>query len=289
MRRLSLDIDLESNLGSSEHGSRSTKRLSVDSNLGSSKHGPTRRMSTATDSNHLGSSLHSLSTSRHSFLLRRHSSLGFDMQALGLDDELPNVSLFQLDHKAGRIDGKDIILSTLLFIITTARSSIDIMFGYLQLFPVLKNALEHALARDVTVRVFTNNAETSDLFFMNNIFSESFASLLQMGAKVYVPNKTNSTNLCVHTKSVLVDSRVLLLGSWNCLSFSVFYEEEFSVLLMADEEESEVFMPVKRFNDSLVNTGNFSELVEAPPKVPFPLYVYMNMSKYGRRMVEKGF
>lgn len=217
----------------------------------------------------------------------RASTFAFHMEAID-DNSSSEVSLYQLDHKGGRTDGKDIILSTLLFLVATAKSRIDIMFGYLQLFPVLEEALKQALDRGVEVRVFTNSKDTCDLAFMNNIFQQAFCSLLEMGAKVYVPSESSAKNLCIHTKMLLVDSRALLVGSWNAIGVSVLYEEEFSTVLLGDEE-SATFQRVEMFYDELVEGGYFSQMLEPPPKFSYPFIVKMFMSKWGRRMFEKGF
>ena len=39
------------------------------------------------------------------------------------------VSIVQLDHKAGRVDGQDICLSTLIFLLERAEKAIDLVFG----------------------------------------------------------------------------------------------------------------------------------------------------------------
>ncbi|CAB9529931.1 Cardiolipin synthase 1 [Seminavis robusta] len=147
------------------------------------------------------------------------------------------VSLFQLDHKAGNPEGQDIIFSTLLFLIETAEESIELLFGYFQLLPGLEEAIAGAIARGVKVRLITNSEDTNDLSFENQIFGHALRRVLILGVEVYLPakKKDGSVNYCLHYKMAIMDAKAVLLGSWNCLGFSTFHDDEFS-FVMFDQE-----------------------------------------------------
>ena len=149
-----------------------------------------------------------------------------------------NLSVFQLDHKAGRIDGQDIVLSTLLFLMETSEQQIDLCFGYFQLFPCIESTLKRAIReRNVRVRLFTNSADTNDLFFFTRIFQRSCQKLFEMGVEVYVPPISAGKDFCLHQKMVVVDSKAVLIGSWNCIGTSIYYDSEFSVVLMNNSND----------------------------------------------------
>lgn len=164
-----------------------------------------------------------------------------DMSCLNLGHKC---SLIQIDHKGGNPDGYDIILSTLLFLIETAESSIDLVFGYFQLFPAIDKALERAIARGIKIRLVTNSSTTSDLFFMSQVFRKAFVRLMELGVEIYIPSSDpeqfkEEGKFCLHYKLVLVDHRAALVGSWNCLGTSIFYDDDFGVVLFDQQNNGD--------------------------------------------------
>ena len=126
-----------------------------------------------------------------------------------------DVSVFQLDHKSGDPEGLDIIFSSLLFMIDTATESIDLIFGYFQLFEELDAALTRAAQRGVKIRLVTNSGETNGLSYLNNVFGPALERLLELGAEIYTPRKCDEREFCFHNKVAIADSRAALVGSWN--------------------------------------------------------------------------
>lgn len=207
---------------------------------------------------------------------------------LSLDELDHKVSCFQLDHKAGRVDGLDIIYSSLLFIVETAEATIDLAFGYFQMFDELEKALVRALSRGVKIRVITNSRETNDVYFFNEIFRKAIQRLMEMGIEIYVPSSKNS---CVHYKYVIADSRVLFVGSWNCLGTSVFYDAEFSTVIMQDETSisTDALTTVKVFLEEAISSGIFVRLTKCPDPYAIPFVATLASTKYGRKQIGRGF
>lgn len=211
------------------------------------------------------------------------------LSTFGSSDELSiplapdtNVSMLELDHSAGRVDGEDIVLASLIFLVDQARESVDLVFGYFQLFRPLEAAIERALARGVRVRLFTNSEKTCDIWFIySTVFVHAMSRLLERGVEVYVPSSSANNNSsrqandtkqqsssCLHHKFALVDDHAVLLGSWNCLGVSVFYDAEYSVVLFSEfppaTEEAVVTAPFRRYLNDLLSKGCMERLEEAP-------------------------
>lgn len=193
------------------------------------------------------------------------------------------VSLIQLDHKAGSRDDSDIVLSSLLRMIETAEKSIDLLFGYFQLFPVMRGALTRAVARGVKVRLFTNSRNSNDVYFFNGVFGEAMCHLLEMGAEIWVPQ--DATELCLHYKCALIDSKVMCVGSWNMWGTSIFYDSEFSVIIIAKEE----IKGLTDFIDDLINSNLFTQITERPAEWSFPKFFLWASSKYARNQITRGY
>ena len=171
-----------------------------------------------------------------------------------------NVSVFQLDHKSGDPEGLDIIFSSLLFMIDTAKESLDLYFGYFQLFEELDAALTRAAQRGVKIRLVTNSSGTNGLTYLNNLFCPALERLLELGAKIYTTRKCDEGKICFHNKDVIADSRVALFGSWNCIGTSIFYDSDFSVLLF--DENGGVFTPYRQKIDDLIKVDRLLRVTE---------------------------
>lgn len=198
-----------------------------------------------------------------------------------------DVTLFQLDHKAGRPDGYDIILSTLLFLLETAQTSIDLIFGYFQLFPCLEETLVRAMDRGVKVRLITNSRETNDCFFLNELFRKTFVHLMEIGVDIYIPDG-DKNNFCLHYKTAMIDSRVLLVGSWNSFGISVFYDSEFSVVIFKEDDE-EPFGDFDSFFGDSFEDRRFVLMQTAPGPWKLPMLACLATSKYVHRQVDRGY
>lgn len=63
----------------------------------------------------------------------------------------------------------------------------------------------------------------------------------------------------------LIDSHVLIVGSWNALGTSVFYNAEFTTVLFDEvDSPSKAFAPVEQFVEESIGCGRLVRLVESP-------------------------
>ena len=208
--------------------------------------------------------------------------------------EATHVELVILDHRSGNLAGLDIIYSSLIYLIESATSTIDLVFGYLQLFPHLKVAIDAAIRRGVQIRLFTNSSDTNDVFFYAHLFNSAMEELLDMGAKVYImdanffPDDHIST---AHYKYLTVDNKVVMLGSWNCGGTSIFFDSEVGMILFDTEETpGDLCRPFNEFIDENIANGMFVLLQEKPPPAPplHPLSKFV-LSKETLRNIQRGF
>lgn len=159
-------------------------------------------------------------------------------------DGCNDVTAFQLDHKGGDTAGYDIIFLSLLFLIDTAETSIDLVLGYFQLFEELDVSLTKASERGVKIRLITNSSTTNGMSYMNGNFASALKRLLIIGAEIYTTRDDVGKEFTLHHKLVIADGKAALIGSWNCIGISVFYDSDFSVLVfLANGLDSSVFDP----------------------------------------------
>ena len=164
--------------------------------------------------------------------------------ARALLDGCNDVTVFQLDHKGGDTAGYDIIFLSLLFLIDTVETSIDLVFGYFQLFEELDVSLTKASERGVKIRLITNSSTTNGMSYMNGNFASALERLLVIGAEIYTTRDDVGKEFSLHHKLVIADGKAALIGSWNCIGMSVFYDSDFSVLVfLANGLDSSVFDP----------------------------------------------
>ncbi|CAB9506239.1 Phospholipase D [Seminavis robusta] len=207
------------------------------------------------------------------------------------------VALFQLDHKAGNPKGEDIIFSTLLYLIETAKEKIDLVHVYFQLLPGLEEAIAGANARGVRIRLITNSGETTDLRFFNKLFGQAVRRMLELGVEVYIPTSKNSAdklNYCIHYKMAMIDSKVVMMGSWNCIGISVFHDDEFSVVMFdqADKDQHNRSLgdtAYQPFEDALQD--GFVTRIESLSEDDFGVALHYQVlaSKAAKRQMERGF
>ncbi|CAB9500156.1 Cardiolipin synthase 1 [Seminavis robusta] len=225
----------------------------------------------------------------HSEVSVRRSS--FFKRSLPLELRGEDITLFQLDHKAGRIDGQDIIYSTLLFLIETSQEKIDLILGYFQLFPGLDAAISRAIQRGVKVRLVTNSDATNGISFFNPLFRAALERVIELGVEVYVTaaDPTKEVDFCLHYKMAVFDGRAAFLGSWNCLGTSVFYDSDFHTV-MFDAEGSDMFDPIDQLVDDSVAEGRLVRMETIPEgsfKVPFVFQLLA--SRNGLAQMKRGY
>ena len=206
-----------------------------------------------------------------------------------------NVSVVQLEHAAGNKDGHDITFSTLLFLVETSEEQIDFVMGYFQLFPELEAAIQRAVDRGVRIRLATNSDKTNGLPALNVNLGEALKRLLQMGVEVYatadLAEHKQDGEFCLHYKVAVFDQKAALVGSWNCIGTSVFYDSDFSVVLFDQRDtQGDMFQPFENLIDSGIEVGRLVRMeavAEGSFQVPF--YFYLMGSKYGIRTMKQGF
>ncbi len=207
-----------------------------------------------------------------------------------------NASLICLHHITGGTDGIDIIYSSILKLIESATTEITLVYGYFQLFSHMEKAISEAIERGVRVKLFTNSSQTGDIFFLNPIFTEAQRRLFEMGAEVHVLNEKENvmedeqSYRCVHHKFMIVDNRTVIVGSWNCMGVSVFYDSEFAMILFEDEENSNgLCQPFKSQIRFFSENGTFRKLEDAPAIVTHNPFVTLFMSRQGLKMTKRGY
>lgn len=198
-----------------------------------------------------------------------------------------NVSTVMLDHKSGDPKGYDIIYSTLVYMIETSNETVDLLVGMFQLFPELEDAIGRAVTRGVRVRLVTNSETTNDLPTYNAVYRKTYVRLLELGAEIHVPDdKFSWKDFVLHHKVAVFDRKAAMIGSWNCIGVSVFYDSDYSVVLFCKEGHDCLLDPFQK----LMEDGTFvpmTSIAEDAFQVP-ALFKYAS-ARATRQIMEKGF
>lgn len=99
----------------------------------------------------------------------------------------------------------------LLALLDSAKSSIDIENPYFHPTRRWLKALQRAIDRGVKIRLLTNSVCTNDVLFMQAVYRRSRPKYLKMGIKIW--EYTGKGTL--HTKSIVIDSVITIIGSYN--------------------------------------------------------------------------
>jgi cardiolipin synthase len=110
-----------------------------------------------------------------------------------------------------------------------AKDTIDIENAYFIMDPIIKEELKKVLKRGVKVRLFTNSDKSIDEPIVSTPVMKSARDALQMGAKVYLKKK-----LTVHSKYMIVDGKISMIGSFNFHPRSLHFDAE-NVAVVFDE------------------------------------------------------
>ena len=115
-----------------------------------------------------------------------------------------------IEHQpSGKSDQHEILLATMKAI-RGAEKTVDIENAYVVVFPSLLNEIQAAVDRGVRVRVLTNSTDSVDEPVVALPILRSAKKLADIGAEVYM--RKGST---VHSKFMIVDERLFLIGSYN--------------------------------------------------------------------------
>lgn len=164
-----------------------------------------------------------------------------------------NKNIAIINHTPGpeSFGGDYNILSSIILAIESAEDSIDIENAYVILTEPLRKALNNALKRGVKVRVLTNSLESIDEPIVMAPILKSVVELKEKGAEVYL--KKGST---LHSKFMIIDNQMTIVGSYNLHPRSIRYEGE-SVVVVFDDKFAQD--GTEQFNED-INALNSHEL-----------------------------
>lgn len=115
-----------------------------------------------------------------------------------------------IEHQPQATDDQHEILLATMKAIRGAEKTVDIENAYVIVFPSLLNEIKAAIERGVRVRVLTNSSDSVDEPVVALPIMRSAKKLADIGAEVYL--RKGST---LHSKFMIVDQRLLLIGSYN--------------------------------------------------------------------------
>lgn len=123
---------------------------------------------------------------------------------------LPDGKAMIVEHQPMSVGDQHNVLLTIMKAIRGAEKTVDIENAYVVTFPSLTLEIKEAIARGVKVRILTNSTDSVDEKVVALPIVRSAKKLLDIGAEVYL--KLGST---LHSKFMIVDNRLFLIGSYN--------------------------------------------------------------------------
>ena len=99
----------------------------------------------------------------------------------------------------------------LITLLDSAKTSIDFINPYFHPTKLWKASIKNALTRGVTVRLLTNSECTNDVLLMQAVYRRSRPKYLKMGVQIWEYDAKEH----LHTKSILIDSTITVVGSYN--------------------------------------------------------------------------
>lgn len=149
----------------------------------------------------------------------------FDVEALDIERRsfISGTPMSLIDHKPGDKHNKadHNILMAYAKLISEAQVRVDIQNAYFIFNPVIKKAITKALNRGIVIRIMTNSGESVDEPVVSVPILESAKLASQMGAEVYLKKGTT-----LHSKFMIVDNKIVVLGSDNLHPRSQHFEGE---------------------------------------------------------------
>lgn len=115
-----------------------------------------------------------------------------------------------IEHQPSNVNDQHEILLATMKAIRGAEKTVDIENAYVIVFPTLLNEIKAAVNRGVRVRVLTNSVDSVDEPVVALPITRSAKKLADIGAEVYL--RKGST---LHSKFMIVDERLFLIGSYN--------------------------------------------------------------------------
>ncbi len=99
----------------------------------------------------------------------------------------------------------------LIALIDGAKTSIDFKNPYFHPTKLWLKAIKNAINRGVKVRLLTNSECTSDVLMMQSVYRRSRPKYLKMGVQIW----EYAGKEYLHTKSIIIDSSITVIGSYN--------------------------------------------------------------------------
>jgi len=111
-------------------------------------------------------------------------------------------------------------------LLRNAKYTVDIENAYFIMDPVLEGEIEAAVKRGVKVRIFTNSKDSIDMAIVANPIIKSAKKAAKWGAEVYL--KKGAT---LHSKYMVVDGTISMVGSFNFHPRSLRFDGENAVII----------------------------------------------------------
>lgn len=159
-------------------------------------------------------------------------------QVLGESDkvnhEITNIPVILVDQDPGSRAGQSSqdIHTAIVKLFRDAQKSIDIENAYFILDPIMRKELKAVIQRGVKVRIFTNSDKSIDEPIVSMHVMQSAKDAATMGAEVYLKKKLN-----LHSKFLVVDKKISMVGSFNFHPRSLYFDAE-NVAVIFDEKLS---------------------------------------------------
>jgi cardiolipin synthase len=155
--------------------------------------------------------------------------------SLGEKDDHYSVVLIDQDPGSASSPYTHHIHTSVVKLFRDAKERVDIENAYFILDPILKKELRSLIKRGVKVRIFTNSSETIDEPLISMHVLESAKEAQRMGAQVYL--KKNTT---LHSKYMIVDGQISMVGSFNFHPRSLHFDAENVAIFFHEEIAKEL-------------------------------------------------
>lgn len=122
------------------------------------------------------------------------------------------------------------IHTSIVKLLRDSKKSVDIENAYFIMDPIIKKEITNVIKRGVKVRIYTNSDKSVDEALVSMPIMHSARDAVTMGAKVYL--RTGTT---LHSKYMVVDKQITMVGSFNLHPRSLRFDAE-NVAVVFDED-----------------------------------------------------
>jgi len=124
-----------------------------------------------------------------------------------------------------------------LIALRTANHHIDIEAPYFNPTDWLGQEMLQTAARGVRIRILTNSFQSIDIPSVFYAMAPKFSPMTEGGVEIYLWNKTGQT---MHSKAVVVDEKLAILGSYNFNPRSIVWDTETAVTFIDPEPITQI-------------------------------------------------